>query len=353
MKKDQYFSFEVNMISDDNIISMLGDFDTLEPMGVYSILLAHLRTKDDYEASCKPSVLKEFGRQHKVTVDVLLRILHDYNLFVVDEERQTFRSPYIDRVMKRLEDRMKANANNGKKGGRPKKKTNTPETPASKGQKPNQNQEKRREEKRNIPTVEYNSSNISERETAADDDVTDGDVTLRPDTVPNEKVGEPATKPASTETGMKIRQEWEEGQRPLQPVRPWEELVDELSGSQMYMELAGQRSGLGELFVNSQALIIKYFKEHIKLYGKGSQLLFPDDVRCYFSNFISAGSITCKKLREHLLAQIQTFNNENKSRFETLIDGKRTYMGHLIPDNAPARPDANAVWNTVQNNWGY
>lgn len=353
MKKEQYFSFEVNLLSDDNVLSMLGDFDTVEPIGIYVVLLNHLRTKDNYEASCKPGVLKEFARQHKINLELLLRILHNYNLFVVDEVRQIYTSPYMDRVMKRLDDRMKLYTENGKKGGRPKKKTNTSETPASKAQKPNQNQEKRREEKRNITPVEYNSSNIRKRETAADDVFPDKGEAAEKPVEASAKPAKSSAKPRTTATGMKIRQEWEEGQQPLQAVRPWEELVDELSHSQMYMELAGQRSGLGELFINHQTLIINYFKEHIKLYGKSSELLFPDDVKRYFTNFVSAGSITCTKLRDHLLTQIQTSNNGNENRYETLVSGKRTYMGHLIPNNAPPRPDANAVWNTVQNNWGH
>lgn len=381
MKKDQYFSLEVNLLNDDNIISMLGDLNTLESFGAYVVVLMHLRTKDNYEASCQPGTLKEFARRYNVKLEMLQRIIHDFNLFVVDKERQTFRAPYMDRVMKKLEDRFKANAENGKKGGRPKKETDTPETPASKGQKPNQNQEKRGEDKRCIPTVEYNSSNTPAKKSAdAADDEVDG-ISLGQEVATNEdaekaaSVGKaehravgksasagksaparksaPAAKPAPARSGMTIRQAWDEGQLPLQPVRPWEELVDELGSSQIYMELIGQRSGLGELFINYQALILKYFKEHVTLYGKGSELLFPEDVRRYFSNFISAGSITCQKLRDRLLSELKTSNGKNINRFEDFTDGKRTYMGHLIPDNAPARPDANAVWDTVLHRWGH
>lgn len=381
MKKDQYFSLEVNLLNDDNIISMLGDLNTLESFGAYVVVLMHLRTKDNYEASCQPGTLKEFARRYNVKLEMLQRIIHDFNLFVVDKEHQTFRAPYMDRVMKKLEDRFKANAENGKKGGRPKKETDTPETPASKGQKPNQNQEKRGEDKRCIPTVEYNSSNTPAKKSAdAADDEIDGissgqEVATNEDAEKAVSVGKaehravgksasagksaparksaPAAKPAPARSGMTIRQAWDEGQLPLQPVRPWEELVDELGSSQIYMELIGQRSGLGELFINYQALILKYFKEHVTLYGKGSELLFPDDVRRYFSNFISAGSITCQKLRDRLLSELKTSNGRNINRFEDFTDGKRTYMGHLIPDNAPARPDANAVWDTVLHRWGH
>ena len=55
---------------------------------------------------------------------------------------------------------------------------------------------------------------------------------------------------------------------PLQPVLPWEKLVDQLSTFQSYMELAGQHSGLGKLFVDHQKLILEIFKKHIRLYDK-------------------------------------------------------------------------------------
>ena len=54
MKKDQYFNLEVNLLNDDNIASMMSEMNAAEALGIYVILLLHLRTKDAYEASCKP-----------------------------------------------------------------------------------------------------------------------------------------------------------------------------------------------------------------------------------------------------------------------------------------------------------
>lgn len=62
------------------------------------------------------------------------------------------RSPYLDRVVAKLEERRMINVANGKKGGRPKRMGSTPETPMDKGEKPNQNQ-KSREEERRVTTV--------------------------------------------------------------------------------------------------------------------------------------------------------------------------------------------------------
>lgn len=145
----------------------------------------------------------------------------------------------------------------------------------------------------------------------------------------------------------------EEGQQPLQPVLSWEALVDRLADSRLYMELAGQRPGLGRLFIDHQQQIIGLFKKHILLYGKESGLLFFEDVKRYFSNYIAAGSPTCRMLREELMREIKERESKDVSRFESIVDGKRMYLGRLIPDSAPPRPDNSAVWDDAHKRWGH
>ena len=58
MKKDQYFNLEVNLLNDDNIAGMMLELGAANALGVYVMLLLHLRTKDNYEASCRPLPLK-------------------------------------------------------------------------------------------------------------------------------------------------------------------------------------------------------------------------------------------------------------------------------------------------------
>ena len=305
MKKDQYFNLEVNLLNDDNIASMMSEMNAAEALGIYVMLLLHLRTKDAYEASCKPVLLKAMARRYDV-----------------DEERQMFRSSYLDRVMKSLEEKRKMNIENGKKGGRPKKVVESAETPVDKGRKANENQKSREEEskeeksKGSISVVNNNSSN--------------------------------------EETPSLVSRLTDEGNhRPLQPVLPWEKLVDQLATFQSYMELAGQHSGLGKLFVDHQKLILEIFKKHIRLYDKGAGLLFPEDVKRYFSNYIAAGSVTCRTLRETLLKELENTVDKDVNRFESVVDGRRTYLGHLIPADAPPRPDGSAVWDDVKKRWAH
>lgn len=394
MKKDQYFNLEVNLLNDDNIAGMMSELDAAEALGIYVMLLLHLRTKDNYEASCTPLLLRAFARRHDLELDMLEKVLHDYNLFEVDEERQTFRAPYLDRVMQRLEEKWRMDTENGKKGGRPKKRAKCAETPATKGRKPNETQERREEEKIGITPVVNNSSNTlaggaadavtvvaeipaaaatgnSGSSRASESSRTSGssessrtsrtsEMTVIPET--EEKISATGTSETSevrtassvpVGRGMRIRAVDEEGQQPLQPVLSWETLVDRLADSRLYMELAGQRSGLGRLFIDHQQQIIGLFKKHILLYGKESSLLFFEDVKRYFSNYIAAGSPTCRMLREELMREIKERESRDVSRFESVVDGKRMYLGRLIPDSAPPRPDNSAVWDDAHKRWGH
>ena len=394
MKKDQYFNLEVNLLNDDNIAGMMSELDAAEALGIYVMLLLHLRTKDNYEASCTPLLLRAFARRHDLELDMLEKVLHDYNLFEVDEERQTFRAPYLDRVMQRLEEKWRMDTENGKKGGRPKKRAKCAETPATKGRKPNETQERREEEKIGITPVVNNSSNTlaggaadaatvvaeipaagatgnSESSRASESSRTSrssessrtsraSEMTVIPE--PEEKISASGTSGTSevrtassvpVGRGMRIRAVDEEGQQPLQPVLSWETLVDRLADSRLYMELAGQRSGLGRLFIDHQQQIIGLFKKHILLYGKEGGLLFFEDVKRYFSNYIAAGSPTCRMLREELMREIKERESKDVSRFESIVDGKRMYLGRLIPDSAPPRPDNSAVWDDAHKRWGH
>lgn len=388
MKKDQYFNLEVNLLNDDNIAGMMSELDAAEALGIYVMLLLHLRTKDNYEASCTPLLLRAFARRHDLELDMLEKVLHDYNLFEVDEERQTFRAPYLDRVMQRLEEKWRMDTENGKKGGRPKKRAKCAETPATKGRKPNETQERREEEKIGITPVVNNSSNTlaggaadaamvvaeipaaaatgnSGNSGASESSRTSrtsrtSEMTVIPET--EEKISASGTSETSevrtassvpVGRGMRIRAVDEEGQQPLQPVLSWETLVDRLADSRLYMELAGQRSGLGRLFIDHQQQIIGLFKKHILLYGKESGLLFFEDVKRYFSNYIAAGSPTCRMLREELMREIKERESRDVSRFESVVDGKRMYLGRLIPDSAPPRPDNSAVWDDAHKRWGH
>ena len=328
MKKDQYFNLEVNFLSNDNIVRMMMELDAAQSLGIYMMLLTHLRKADNYEASCCPLCMGAFARMYDLDADVLQRVLREFDLFVLDEERQMFRSPYLDRVMAKLEERRMINVANGKKGGRPKRMGSTPETPMDKGEKPNQNQKSREEERRVTTVVKDNNSS-------------------------NEEKTEKEHSAAAASDGLQIVPPPEDrGQLPLQPVLPWEMLVDQMAESESYMESMAMHSCMGKLFVERQGEVIAAFKEHIRRFGREDGLLFLRDVKLYFGNYLSPGGRPAQELKKRLLGSCRQSAEEELYRFEQLIGGQRTYLGHPIPKDAPPRPDRSAVWDEVHWKWG-
>ena len=51
------------------------------------------------------AAVEALAKRYDVDVDLIGRILREFDLFEVDEERQMFRAPYLDRVMAKLEER--------------------------------------------------------------------------------------------------------------------------------------------------------------------------------------------------------------------------------------------------------
>lgn len=141
------------------------------------------------------------------------------------------------------------------------------------------------------------------------------------------------------------------------PIRSWQKLVDELpTGDSLWLDVACMKSGYGALLKRHIKAATKIFKEHIVAYDKGGNLLSMSEVHSYFVNFSRAGTRTSAMLRDRLLSldarETATSNlPPNPYRHELRIDGRRTYQGCTIPDDAPPRPDAKAVWNETTQQW--
>lgn len=133
-------------------------------------------------------------------------------------------------------------------------------------------------------------------------------------------------------------------------------MVGELSQDSSWLELACMKSCYGALLKRCLPRALEIFRQHIETYDKGDDLLNMSDVRRYFINFVAAGNRTSQELRNSLLAheaekRRATPPVDNPYRHEQLIDGQRTYLGCPIPDDAPPRPDANAIWNEEIHRW--
>lgn len=147
-------------------------------------------------------------------------------------------------------------------------------------------------------------------------------------------------------------------QPPLHPVRPWQELADGLlNENSAWLEIAFMRSGYAALLKRHLKAAVEMFKNHIIAYCKGGDMLEMRDIQSYFINYVNAGSRTSKALHEALTAldaKVRPDNPNNTDepyRYEQFIDGRRTYQGCPIPDDAPPRPDETAFWDEEQHGW--
>ena len=138
------------------------------------------------------------------------------------------------------------------------------------------------------------------------------------------------------------------------PIRPWQEVVDGLAVRTPWLEAACIHSGYGELLMRHIETAVDCFKKHIEVYDKWHNLLSESDARRYFVNFTNPGQHTSQALYATLMAldaKQQSAAPPDPYRYEQRIDGRRTYLGCLIPDNAPPRPDNTAFWNETTNSW--
>ena len=147
----------------------------------------------------------------------------------------------------------------------------------------------------------------------------------------------------------------EEEEKKPSPVLGWKKYLEEMVKDQFWLECVCMKSGYGKLLYRHRDEAVKEFEKHIILFDKGNEILHLKDAKRYFAYFTMEGRTTSKELRDTLLAIDARRQADNPApnpyRHEQLIDGRRTYLGCAIPDDAPPRPDENAVWNEDMNAW--
>ena len=123
----------------------------------------------------------------------------------------------------------------------------------------------------------------------------------------------------------------------------WERYVDELRHEQSWIEIMAMRSGLGVVFVNRFPEVLRHFKRHIQAVGNEKDIQSSSDAKRYFNNFNTPGSTTFQKLVDELQKPV----DKGKYKYEDRdpATGQRSYCGVPIPDDAPPRPNSQAVWN--------
>lgn len=293
MKNDNFFKHDATAADDEKILLLI-EREGLKGYGAYWILIEALRKQDNLCSSF--SVLRSLAIRSRVRQSYLVHIVKDFGLFVIEGDH--FYSPGMKRRMAKY-----------------------------------------------LLGAAYQSVKQSVKEE---------DNTL----IDNANV---AIHTRETEQNRKekilsvVDMGAIEGQQPVCPYQKWESLVDEMAASEDYMNQAGMHSGLGKLFISNEKYIVQLFKNQICLQGKQDRMMNLGEVKSYFSNFVANGSVTNKKIRvalEYEMSQQNKRNGRYAYRYEQLVDGKRMYLGHEIPDDAPPRPNSSAVWDEVKKKWG-
>ena len=290
MKRDQYIPHEVSMRNTSEVMNLI-EKEGMEGYGIYWALMEYLRTQDDYIGDIE--VLKSLARQLRVRLPKLKRIMENYGLFSCTET--TFLSPKLVEVMKPFEDR-RARIEAYK---RDKQKQNSLE----------------------ISDVNSEKSDIVSFEVKGK----------------GEGKGKEERKTTSS-----LKEKDDNGLVPVSITPAWERYVDELRHEQSWIEIMAMRSGLGKAFVQRFDKVLQLFKEHVQAVAHESHIVSPSEAKRYFCFFNTPGSATFQKLVD----KVQKPVDKGKYKYEDhdSATGQRSYCGVPIPDDAPPRPNSQAVW---------
>ena len=294
MKKDQYIPHEISMRSTTEVMNLI-EKEGPAGYGIYWALMEYLRVQDGYIGDIQ--ALKTLKRELKIRQTKLDKVLYGYGLFECNGN--TFHSPKLNEVMKPFERRRaKIEAY------------------------------KRNKEKDN--SLEIN-----------------GDCSEKNGIVSFEVKGKGEVKGKEEDTSSSISsssaaEAVEIKELPIPFIPVWEKYVDDLRQDEQWKELMAIRTGLKQQFYTLFPRIVESFKRHVRSIGNEGRILSPGDAKHYFFFFLNPSSPTYK----NLILELQKPIDKGKFKYEDRdsATGQRSYCGVPIPDDAPPRPNSQAVW---------
>lgn len=288
MNLDIYFPHDVCMRHNPEVISLI-ESENASGYGIYWAILEYLRTQEGYKGDIR--AIKGIARQVKTRLDKAVRVLNDYGLFVI--EGSTFYSPALNEMMKPLE------------------------------------------QKRARKKMLQDAKTVNQTE--------DGLFCTSSNTLVTSRVSSKVKESKRKQKEIISKENVDAVGQPLVPAAlAWERYIDELQHEQQWIEIMAMRSGLGLLFVQRFREIMKHFKHHVQAVGNEKDIKSLADAKRYFCFFNTPGSATFKLLVRELQKPI----DKGKYKYEERdpVTGQRSYCGVSIPDDAPPRPNEQAVW---------
>ena len=310
MKKDQYIPHDVSMRSNTEVFNMV-EAEGAAGYGLYWGILEYLRSQNNYQGDIR--ALKGIARQLKCRLDKAIRVLENYGLFVI--ENCTFYSTDLIEKMQPLE-RKRAQ----KQAGKQRQNMSSNEQTLS---------EKSISLSKNDKTLSKPSSNNLKIKDASSLSKVKESKGKKKETSDKEIVDVPV---ADVTSGL-----------------AWERYVDELAQEHSWIEIMAMRSGLKQLFVQRFGEVLQHFKLHVQALGKEDDIRSLSDAKRYFCCYNKPGSVPFVRLVDELQKPV----DKGKYKYEDRDPptGQRSYCGVPIPDDAPPRPNAQAVW--CENKWVY
>lgn len=314
IQKETFMPHYLDTMANENIIELISIYKT-DGYGIYWMIMEHLFRQKEHKSSLK--VMKILGKQWGVSASKLEKILCNFGLFCI--ENNIVSSPELsESTVNSDKNSSKFNENSGK----------FDEKPTRMEAKTTQYDEETRARKKHKPlNVSNKHEEYADCESPSHVHAHGGNARISTTTTNNINNSSNSSSSSKKEKTS---------------VQTWEESVNELSTDESWKEIQAMRSQMGTRFIEQFPVILSFFKEHIRSYGKESSIISLSDAKNYFSNFIVPGSITHKVLTDRLnqSSPPNPYRHEDKH-----TDGTRSYCGLPLPHDAPPRPSENANWN--------
>ena len=333
MRRNFYLQHPLMAMNDPRMQNLL-DEEGLRGIGAYWIIIEKLSMLP--EPRTQLEYLRPFCKNRKIPFVYLKKIILKYKLFNLEED-DFFSVEELNPVKKKEQKMVK----------------NSKENVDSNAKNDEKLQKTSRNNSENHANNDSNSLNNNDIAKADNESFKENIKDIISAATVEEKDAT-ATTTINHSCPLNICNDYGQSQQMLHPVRPWQNMVDELTTRTPWLETACMQSCYGELLMRNIQKAVEIFKCHIELYDKGGDLLTMSEVRRYFVNYTKAGKPTSQALRETLIAfeaKQRATLPPNAYLHEQLINGKRTYLGCLIPDDAPARPSDTAFWNEQEHRW--
>lgn len=338
MRYSQYIPHDINARFSEQTTSMI-EGEGGAGYGLYWAILEHLRAQDHYIGDIR--VVKNIARHLKIRNDKAMRVLNDYDLFVVEGNR--FYSPALMEMMQPLEEKRAKQDTAKKKRKGSLTEEEKEETEAEEPEKAKQLPEEDEHMPTNNLTMPENVVSVSKTSCNL------LKISKSSHKVNKSKEKKTKGKNKNKTSKRKTTASFKEKDDDDAAYSSWIDYIDALRNERAWKNEMIVRSGRHWLVSRYFNEALEYFKRHLISIGNEERIVSMAEAKRYFCYYITPDSITY----ENLITHLQNIHEENPYRYEYIDKetGKRMYCGLPIPDDAPPRPNENACWVPTTRKW--